>query len=288
MKHPSLSKVSVVCISAFVAMGFTTTLAQTQYGQGLLTIAPSVDAKFKKYMQLSEPLAFAVSTDGSFSSGSFCQQPGTCADINGPQIALERCYADTTTGAPCKLLAIGRDIVWQGRINLKSEIGTGPLSLSPAAEQKLQKYLGLAEPMAFSVSIDGIRSSGSFCQQPGTCQDIDGPGLALERCHATAAPKDPPCKIFALKQNIVWDGPVTLSDSQNKPQSQLQPWLQDVIAPPPAATPPQVAPPVQAAPPAQAAVPEPAPTVPSRVRSSKAFRDLEEEIRNSKTPPQAQ
>jgi len=246
-----MKKVSLIMISFFVLTGFKASLAQTEYGQGNLVVAPSVDEKYKKYLSLEEPLAFAISTDGKFSSGSFCQQPGTCKDINGPKIALARCNATSTNGAPCKLFAIERDVIWYGRISLKSDVGTGPIHLAVTVEEKFQKYLGLDEPLAFAVSTDGQRSSGSFCQQSGTCEDVDGPGLALERCHATGGPKASPCKIFAIGKDIVWNGAVTLAEPK--------------LSQPPT---------------------QPKASTPTRVRSSKAFRDLEEDIRRSQPPAQ--
>lgn len=271
-----MKKVSLIVLSFFGLTGFTASLEQTQYGQGSLTVTPSVDEKYKKYLNLEEPLAFAISTDGQTSRGSYCQQPGTCKDINGPKIALDRCNAASTTGAPCKLFAIERDVIWYGRIRLKSDVGTGPINLSVAAEQKFQKYLGLDEPLAFAISSDGQRSSGSFCQQPGTCEDIDGPGLALARCHATGGPKDSPCKIFAIEKDIVWDGAVTLAKS--------------APASTPSITPPPAQPVIEQMPLPQPTVQQPAPqskvSTPARVRSSKAFRDLEEDIRRSQPPAQ--
>ncbi|MBL4748473.1 MAG: hypothetical protein JKY17_06840 [Magnetovibrio sp.] len=277
MKRIQMKKIPIIVVCAIFAMGFTAALAQTEYGQGTLTVAPSVNAKYQKYLQLQDPLAFAVSTDGLASSGSFCQVQGNCPNINGPQIALNQCNAASAPKAPCRLFAIGRDVVWYGRISLKSDIGSGPITLSVAVEQKFQTYSSLTEPLAFAVSTDGQRASGSFCQRPGTCQDIDGPGLALQQCHATGGPKDHPCKLFAIGQDIVWDGTVTLSTPQ----------LQTTVTSPSIATAPQLR---QAAP-VQASLPKV--SIPNRVRFSKAFRDLEEEIRNTQqtlppaTPPTA-
>ena len=283
--HDVMKKIAIIFLGSYTVMGFTATLAQTEYGQGSLTVAPAVDQKYKKYLQFPDPLAFAVSVDGKTSSGSFCPQPGTCTTVNGPQIALDRCNAASTPEAPCKLFAIGRDVIWYGRISLKPDVGSGPLTLAVPVEQKFQRYNDLAEPLAFAVSIDGLRASGSFCQTPGTCQNIDGPGLALERCHATGGPKDLPCKILAIGRNIVWEGPVKLSEDQ--PVSAL--------APPPSASPsvsvsvptslpqPPLASPI---PDVTVSAPEPAPSTPARLRASKAFRDLEEEIRKSQQAAQ--
>jgi len=292
-----MKKIAIIFLGSYAVMGFTASLAQTQYGQGRLTVAPAVDQKYKKYLQLAEPLAFAVSVDGKTSSGSFCSQPGTCTTVNGPKIALDRCNAASTPEAPCKLFAIGRDVIWYGRISLKPDVGSGPLTLSTPVEQKFQRYNDLAEPLAFAVSINGQRASGSFCQTPGTCQDIDGPGLALERCHATGGPKDLPCKILAIGRNIVWEGPVKLSEDQ--PTSTLTPLQTPSPSPsvsvsvPTALPQPPLASPI---PDVSVSTPEPAPSTPARLRSSKAFRDLEEEIRKSQqavqpaeqTPPPAQ
>jgi hypothetical protein len=278
--HNVMKKIAVILCGSFAVLEFAPNLAQAQYVQDSLTVAPSVEQKYQRYLQLTEPLAFAISVDGKLSSGSFCQQPGTCANINGPQVALDQCNAASTPDAPCKLFAIGRDIIWYGRISLKPDVGSGPLTLAPAVEQKFQKYNDLAEPLAFAVSLDGQRASGSFCQSPGTCQDIDGPGLALERCQVSGGPQDLPCKLFAIGRDIVWDGPVTLSE--NQPQT--------VLVPPPSAAPnvsvsapttlpqPPLTNPVANVTPA---APEPTPSTPERVRSSKAFKDLEEEIRKS-------
>ena len=277
-----MKKASLIILSLFVLTGFKASLAQTEYGQGTLIVSPSVDEKYKKYLSLEEPLAFAISADGKSSSGSFCQQPGTCKDINGPQLALDRCNAASQKGSPCKLFAIERDVIWYGRISLKSDVGSGPIRLSIAAEKKFQKYLALDEPLAFGVSTDGQRSSGSFCQQPGTCADIDGPGLALERCHATAGLKGHPCKIFAIGKDIVWDGAVSLAEPTNDPIAGQH--LQNILTPPSPQSPQPVVEPVIKAPRQPAS--QPKVSTPDRVRSSKAFRDLEDDIRRSQPTAQ--
>lgn len=267
MKIFPAHKTTLILTTFFMASGFTAPASQQpSIGQGTLKVAPSVNAKYKKYLQLDEPLAFAVSTDGRASSGSFCQQPGTCLDINGPQLAIDQCNQASASKSACKLFAIGRDVVWNGRISLKSNVGTGPLTLALPVDQKFQKYMALVEPLAFAVSTDGLRSSGSFCQAPGTCQDTDGPTIALNQCRASAGPQDAPCKIFALGFDIVWDGSVRLAE--------VAPTVSPVAAPPVTTSAPLPKPPRQ--------VP---PTTSSRVRSSKAFRDLEDDIRRSQNPP---
>ncbi|MBL4691946.1 MAG: hypothetical protein JKY92_01265 [Magnetovibrio sp.] len=284
MQKKSLKKTGLTLVSLLIVSGFTAPVIETQYGQGTLQVAPSVKVKYNKYLNLEEPLAFAVSEDGRSSSGSFCQQPGTCKDINGPKLAVDQCNAVSEVASPCKVFAIGRDVVWNGRMILKSDVGTGPITLAPAVDQKFQKYSSLAEPLAFAVSNDGKRSSGSYCQTPGTCQDTDGPAIALTQClttggpgrvQATGGPGPGPegrgpgaCKIFALGRDIIWDGVVRLTELKTAP----------LVDPQPHATEP-----TRASPPKQATSPQKIPSTPSRLRSSKAFRDLEEDIRRSQT-----
>ena len=83
-------------------------------GSGPLTVAPNVAAGFETYKTKAKPLTFAVSTDGQDYSYYFC--PGTpCDSSHATPEAIASCQG-RSGGVPCKIFAIGREVVWDGPV----------------------------------------------------------------------------------------------------------------------------------------------------------------------------
>ena len=102
-----------------------------------------------------------------------------------------------------------------------SSAGNGPITLSSKVSRSYQEYLSTLEPLAFAVSADGKSSGRFYCSKPrNACFKTNEITEALVRCR-NSTPKGPAgkadCKIFALKNKVVWNGPVTF-----KGQGQVQ------------------------------------------------------------------
>lgn len=281
------------------------TAAVSQIGSGPLVIAPRVNENIVKYLKLEEPLAFAVSTDGKYNGLFYCKAKGTCSNIDAKIEALNFCRQDAGgSGADCRIYAVEKDVVWNGRVMVAGDqglqlseisplMGNGPLTMSAETNRIFQQYQSRPEPMAFAVSNDGRHSGYFYCKEKGACLNADAKAAALNDCRQNSGES---CKIYALGKDVVWNGRVRVA-----------------AAPPPQAAPAQAASfqaaPIEspqgtlmlsnapAAPPPPAAAPQAAPTTPvaeetltvnnvpttkGRLRSSKAFRDLEEEIKRAR------
>ena len=84
-------------------------------GQGNMTLSADVAERFRLYGQSIDPLAFAVSVDGVKGAGAICPVPGTCAGADSKAFAVKLCEEVSPHPAPCRIFAIGRDVVWQGQ-----------------------------------------------------------------------------------------------------------------------------------------------------------------------------
>ncbi|HAA91266.1 MAG TPA: hypothetical protein DCS82_01305 [Rhodospirillaceae bacterium] len=90
------------------------------------------------------------------------------------------------------------------------EVGKGPITLSNKVKRYLERYLDEGEPGAFAITADGKYALYMFC--PGAfCSDeayikqdtVDNCETKAEKRGITA-----PCRILAVGDEIVWDGPV--------------------------------------------------------------------------------
>ena len=85
------------------------------------------------------------------------------------------------------------------------DIGNGPLHLSPAIADLYEKYKKQFIPYYFAVTTDGRRGYYMYCEN--ACRPFGARTQALSGCAAYS--RGVPCKIFARRVDIVWQGPVT-------------------------------------------------------------------------------
>lgn len=81
-------------------------------------------------------------------------------------------------------------------------VGVGPVKLSPLSFETFQIYLGRT-PLVFVVTEDGADPYYIYCSEVG-CDPNRAINEALERC---AGRYGRPCKIWAIRDEIVWKNP---------------------------------------------------------------------------------
>ena len=82
-------------------------------GSGPITLSTSVQDLLRQYMKEDTPEVFAISTDGRTSSYRYCPDfADTCWAENSRWKAIQDCEG-LSGGVPCKIYAVGRDIVWE-------------------------------------------------------------------------------------------------------------------------------------------------------------------------------
>jgi hypothetical protein len=77
---------------------------------------------------------------------------------------------------------------------------TGPIQLSPRANQALAGYAERYSPTTFVVSVDGSSAFYSFCQDY-RCQP-DNPQRVIDRCEEISGKK---CVVYAEGGRYVWN-----------------------------------------------------------------------------------
>ena len=86
--------------------------------------------------------------------------------------------------------------------------GKQPLTLFSAEADVLEKYLNDPDGMAIAVTLDGNSSYAIRCSWVRCDYETGSPEKeALERCEK----RKRKCRVFAIRDQIVWSGPVTIS-----------------------------------------------------------------------------
>ena len=85
------------------------------------------------------------------------------------------------------------------------DVGQGPLHLTPAIADLYEKYKKEFIPYYFVVSTDGRSGNYVYCEN--ACRPFGARTQALSGCEANS--HGVPCKIFARRVDIVWEGQVT-------------------------------------------------------------------------------
>lgn len=176
-------------------------------GSGPLHLSRAVEAHYQSYLARPNGEYFAVSTDGKHFGYSVCHNGRfNCAESGGA-VALRSCHSKSN-GVPCKLLAIGDDLVWQGVTvggsvpkKVKTVVGSGPITLSGHAKRQYRRYLEEPYPEYFAVSFDGKYGGYSLCYHA----NCDSPGLkaiAVSACAHDSKGLD--CKLYAYRGKVIW------------------------------------------------------------------------------------
>jgi len=89
------------------------------------------------------------------------------------------------------------------------DAGSGPITISPAVTRHFEEYKAQPGRDLYVVTIDGKRGTAWSCQLGANCSGGGQAGSALAACQT--ASKGVPCKVLAVGDSIVWDGPVTFA-----------------------------------------------------------------------------
>ena len=87
-----------------------------------------------------------------------------------------------------------------------SVYGSGPITLSPRAAAGFQAYKNAGLPVAFAVSVDGRTYGYVYCTG-SPCRITRSSQAAIQNCQQSSG--GTPCKVFALRREIKWDGEVS-------------------------------------------------------------------------------
>lgn len=106
---PSLAKAVLVALISVTALSACQT--NSRAGQGQIHLSSGARQGLQTYMHETFPTIFALSEDGIGYSYFYCA-PGGCRDtVTTYHKVLENC--NKLSPAPCRLLAISRNIVWK-------------------------------------------------------------------------------------------------------------------------------------------------------------------------------
>lgn len=100
--------------------GKRSTKVNADIGSGDVTTALSVERKFQEYLELDSPEYFAISTNGYESGYSFCRNP-PCLTEGYREVAISSCVQHSASNGSCRIYAIGRKVVWKGRVTFFSQ-----------------------------------------------------------------------------------------------------------------------------------------------------------------------
>lgn len=107
------------CLLVLAACSGAGSGAAITAGAGDLALSEQVSRDLDRYLTFADfPVAFAVSKDGEFGSAVHCPGGRNCG--GDWQAELRQLCEAETGGERCYILAEGRDIVWQGRIDKRS------------------------------------------------------------------------------------------------------------------------------------------------------------------------
>jgi hypothetical protein len=107
-----------------------------------------------------------------------------------------------------------------------AEIGKGPLTLSNKVKRVLNHYMNLSEPGALAVTTDGKYALYMFCSSAFCGGEAFVKQDAVDNCETKAQKKGIklPCRILAVGEEIVWDGPIKNLPRSLKEEDPLAGW----------------------------------------------------------------
>lgn len=170
-------------VVAFAAPFITGCVTDPDYGQGPLSLSYRVKANFDEYLRLSNPFTFAVSIDGNYSGWTYCPQgvAGTGCQAT-PHAAVSYCES-ASRGIPCKVYAVGRNVVWQGGpVTLHPDIAVSPPQTAPQNSGAISQYTrpiavqweGYSDLISGTVTLNENSSGGKMAmvlpRNEGDCQ----------------------------------------------------------------------------------------------------------------------
>ncbi|MDX6748623.1 hypothetical protein SH611_02270 [Geminicoccaceae bacterium 1502E] len=85
-------------------------LVTSQVGQGPITLSPGVEALYQRYLDTDEPMAFAVTADGSGASYYYCPDRYGCRGTERSS-AVQLCQKNF--GRPCYIYDHLGEVIWR-------------------------------------------------------------------------------------------------------------------------------------------------------------------------------
>lgn len=82
-------------------------------GTGPLRLSQRATDFLQKYLSLHNGAAFAISEDGRYYTYRYCPQ-ASCVEGDHQYFAVQNC--ESNSKRTCKILAVGRKVVWQGPV----------------------------------------------------------------------------------------------------------------------------------------------------------------------------
>ncbi len=83
-----------------------------------------------------------------------------------------------------------------------TEVGKGPITLSPRVDWAFDQYLKTTNPTVFVVSEDGNNLFYFYCDDD-VCRQNNSTYQAIKRCEEAALGQE--CKVYAQGRNVVWE-----------------------------------------------------------------------------------
>ena len=103
-----------VRLAAAVTLVAVLSGCQTNYaGSGPLMLSPASTYNLQKYLSKQNGEAFAITEDGRFPVYAVCPQ-ASCLELDYQYRAIQRCESEAKR--TCKILAVGRRIIWEGPV----------------------------------------------------------------------------------------------------------------------------------------------------------------------------
>ncbi len=103
------------------------TTADTETGTGPLHLSRGTASLFEQYKGEFIPYIFMVTTDGRWGNYVYCDN--ACTRHNARASAFAYCR-DYGKGVPCRVFAIGENIIWKGKVTGLYNPDTGAYNLS--------------------------------------------------------------------------------------------------------------------------------------------------------------
>ncbi len=120
-----LTKITAaVGLLVLAACGTTT---DTEVGTGPLHLTRSTASFFEQYKGEFIPYIFMVTTDGRWGNYVYCDN--ACVRHNARASAFAYCR-DYGKGVPCRVFAIGENIIWKGKVTGLYNPESGAYNLS--------------------------------------------------------------------------------------------------------------------------------------------------------------
>lgn len=209
-------------MAAVVLAGCVTGGQSDTTGSGPIELSVRIQNKFEEYLD-NNPAVFVVAEDGRSSYNYYYCPEIRCRGTNHSSISKAILGCEKySNGVPCKVYAIGQEIVWRGAdgspqvrtddLPNTQELPTAGVDydLKVLQRQMLVEYnenlFDYPDSMgAFAVAVSGYQSSwGRFAKDGGAEKTLKlAANQAIDSCEARAGVE---CMLFAVNHQVVATG----------------------------------------------------------------------------------